>query len=433
MGQEENSSQKDHRSWEQMLSTERQKEILSRHEAGQGIKRIARDLDVSRNTVRQVLRSPDAPRSYKRKQRLYVKLEGREEWVAKRFFELEGNAHALFLELQEDGYTGGYSIVRDYVRPLRDALRGIATVRFETPPGRQAQVDWGTKQVVIGTRRVRLHIFVMTMGYSRVQYVEFTADEKLETLIRCHENAFNWFGGMPDEVLYDNPKTIVLGRTEGQVRLNPRFEDFLRAYGVTPLLCRPRRAQTKGKVESGIKYVKRAFLPGKEFSNLEEANEAVRTWIQKIADERIHGTTFTKPSERFIEEKRFLLPLPTHRPYTLQSEMHRTVTRDCYVSYNTCRYSVPWQYVRKDVTLQEKEGMLFVFFRGSCIAEHHVVEGRHRTVDRPEHFIGINSITRPRLTAIRQTEPLVEVRSLAIYEALANAAANRDAAGGVGR
>lgn len=149
---------------------------------------------------------------------------------------------------------------------------------------------------------MRVHIFVLVLCYSRAIYVEFTTDEKLVTLIRCHEHAFHWFGGLPEEILYDNPRTIVLNRGTDNARMNPTFQDFCRYYGYRPRLCRPYRAQTKGKVESGMKYVKRSFLPGRVFSSLDHANEQVQEWIRTVADQRLHGTGHEQPAARFLRE-----------------------------------------------------------------------------------------------------------------------------------
>jgi transposase len=158
-------------------------------------------------------------------------------------------------------------VVKRAVRPLRQAERLLeeATIRFETAPGRQAQVDWTSTWLPLPDGRVRAQVFVMVLGYSRAMYVEFTGNQRLETLLRCHEHAFDWFGGLTEEIVYDNPKTVVLERSAdgSHIDWHPTFWDFARYYGYRPRLCRPYRARTKGKVESGVRYVKGSFIPGR--------------------------------------------------------------------------------------------------------------------------------------------------------------------------
>ena len=295
-----------------MLPANKRSEILIRNKNGESIKQITREMDVSRNTVRDIIRNGET-KNYKRSKQTGTIIAPYADWAKQRFNEVEGNARLLYQEMKERGYTGGYDTVKILVRPLRKHLQQKATVRYETPPGQQAQMDWGSKSFLIGGKLQRVHIFVMTLGYSRSLYAEFTTNEKMETLINCHENAFSWYNGVPEEILYDNPKTIVVDRSSGNARLNPTFEDFSRYCGYTARLCRPYRAQTKGKVESGVKYVKRSFLPGKEFATIDEANDSLKRWIRTVADERIHGTTFEKPSDRMKDE--CLTPLRARSAY----------------------------------------------------------------------------------------------------------------------
>ena len=401
---------------ELVLHSDRQDEILQRHSEGQGIKRIAREMDISRNTVRQVIRAGQT-RKYERKKIKRRLIEPYETWIKQRFEELEGNATLLYQELKEKGYTGGYTIVRETVQPLRATLFKKATLRFETGPGVQAQVDWGSKTVSVNGQARRLHIFVMTMGYSRAQYIEFTDNEKLGTFLRCHENAFYWFNGVTEEILYDNPRTVV--EPERQ-RLNTKFEDFTRYYGYTVKLCRPMRARTKGKVESGVKYVKRSFLPGKTFDSIDEANRLVRDWIRKMADERIHGTTFEQPSKRFMLERERLTPILKQVPYTLVEEpIIRKVANDCMVNLDTNRYSVPWQYIGKEVEIKKQFSMIRVFYQSELIASHTIKTGKHINSVKYEHYAGLVQQKHTDIKPLAET-PLVEVRPLSVYELLSS-------------
>jgi transposase len=353
------------------------------------------------------------------------------EYIRQRAGEVDDNAYRIFHELRERGYPGGYQMVKLAVRPLRAERDRLAeaTLRFETAPSRQAQVDWGTTWAQIGTQLVRVQVFVLGLGYSRRLYVEFTHDQQLATLIACHEHAFDWFGGLTEELLYDKPNTVVLKRDrEGRViAWNPQFWDFARYYGFTPRLCHPYRAQTKGKVESGVKYVKRSFVRGRLFPNWEALNPMAAEWMVRVADQRIHGTTFRKPAEAFTEEH-----LRSHHgrpPDVLQSSLLRTVARDCLVTVKTNRYSVPAAYVGQGVEVQWGAGeTVQIYHQGLLIATHPRLRGPHQRCVEPAHYAMLRP-ARPAPDArqgdtgvgtTRWTEELPEVaiRALAVYEAL---------------
>ena len=178
----------------------------------------------------------------------------------------------------------------------------------------------------------------MVLGYSRRLSGEFTHNQRVSTLLACHQHAFEWLGGLTEAILDDNPNTVVLKREwDGRaLAWHPQFWDFAPYDGFTPRRCRPSRAQTKSKVESGIKYVKRSFLPGRSFPGWEALNPTVQAWMVTGADQRIHGTTFGKPADAFSEEG---LRSPLARPpYVVQSRVLRPVARDCLVTVETKRY-----------------------------------------------------------------------------------------------
>ena len=315
--------------------------------------------------------------------------------------------------------AGGYSTVKAVIRPLREILHQleIATIRYETPPGRQAQMDWGIVSVNINDECKRLHVFVMVLGYSRALYVEFTEDEKLTSLINCHKNAFDWFGGLPEEILYDNPKTIVLRRESGNPVFNPQFEDFARYYGFQPRLCQPYRARTKGKIEAGVKYVKRSFVLGRYFTSIADINEEVRRWVRDIADQRIHGTTHMKPSDRFKEEN--LRPIGNKPPYELQVLEVRKVAADSLVSFESNRYSVPWQYVNREVEVQKgPPDTVLIFHQGQLIAQHPNASIKYQVIINKDHYKSILKRRSKRLLSQNTCYPEVVIRDLAVYEAI---------------
>jgi transposase len=223
----------------------------------------------------------------------------------------------LLMELRERGYTGGYTMLKMFVASLRPMAAADPVIRFETDPGEQMQVDWA----VIRRGSNRLSVFVATLGRSRATYVEFVTDERVETLIEAHENAFFAFGGVPREVLYDNMRTVVLerhGYGRGRHRFHPGFLDFARHCGFRPRLCAPYRAQTKGKVERFIGYLRHSFYVPLASRLAQEglvvdreaANLAARRWLREVANARVHGTTGEIPAERLAGERLQAIPMP---------------------------------------------------------------------------------------------------------------------------
>ena len=295
----------------QMLRADLVREMVARRERGESTRQIARELAVDRKTVRRWLRIGGwQPRQAGERPRA---IDPYVEFIEQRGPEVGWNGVVLHRELVALGFGGSYQQVQRLLRPRRARRRGqeAATVRFETEPGEQAQVDYGQLQVLIGEHPETVHLFVFTLGYSRRLFTRGYRNERLATLLDGHERAFRHFGGVTLSCLYDNPRTLVLGRRENKVLWHPLFEDFARYYGFTPRACQPYRARTKGKVESGVKYVKRNALAGRRFSSWEELNGWLERWSGEVADLRIHGTTHERPIDRFAREQ--LTPLGTGR------------------------------------------------------------------------------------------------------------------------
>lgn len=397
-------------------------EIHSRFKLKETKKSIARALGLDIRTVRKILGQSE-PVSYHRKRPEETLLSPYEAHIRQRLPAVGWCAQSIFEELGPMGYGGSYDTVRRFVQPLRQEAHREATVRFETAPGHQGQVDWGYGWTTIAERSVKVRLFVMTLGYSRKMFSRGTRDEKLPVFIRCHEEAFEHFGGIPHELLYDNTKTVVLARDfEGrEIRWNPTFWDFSAYWGFQPRLCRPYRAQTKGKVESGVKYVKR-FLRGKAFDSLEHLNECLMNWIATVADERIHGTTHRRPSEMFLEEKALLLDHRGRPPYAIQDRALRYVAKDCLVSFQTNRYSVPFRFVGQPVEVQGEADRVLIYHDGKLIVTHSRCEGRHRCRTDRAHYAGIYHREFSEIVALRYPHPSfdgeVQIRDLGFYESL---------------
>jgi transposase len=305
-----------------MVGSEAALEIRVLHRHGKSIREIAREMGVSRNTVRRYLRDDEAER-YRSRPLRPTKLDPFKGYVIERLRAAEPEgipASVLLMELRERGYAGGYTMLKVFVASLKPPEAAEPVIRFETEPGEQMQVDWA----VIRRGDNRLSVFVATLGWSRASYVEFVTDERVETLIEAHESAFLAFGGTPRQVLYDNMRTVVLerhGYGRGRHRFHPGFLDFARHCGFRPRLCAPYRAQTKGKVERFIRYLRHSFyVPLSSrlaqeglIVDRETANLAVGRWLREVANQRVHGTTGEIPAERLAIERVQFQPVPT--PY----------------------------------------------------------------------------------------------------------------------
>ena len=295
-----------------MIRLEEWVDIVSRRAAGQSIKGIARELGVSRNTVRATLRRQGPPH-YERRP-CPSKLDPHRDYLIARLAEFpELSAKQLLAEIRARGYAGGISILKDFTRPYRVPRKG-PVVRFETPPGEQAQCDFGElgMHAVRGVR-TRVYLFVMVLGFSRYMYVEATADARSATFLACHARAFASFGGMPREVLYDNAKICALEHSRTVVTFNEALLDFAGRFAFRPRLCRPARPQTKGKVERMIGYVKDAGLVGRTFTDLPDMNAQLMAWLEAEANVREHATTGERPVDRLALEG--LTPFAAAKPW----------------------------------------------------------------------------------------------------------------------
>ena len=400
---------------------------------GMSVRAIGAMTGHDRKTIRKYLgKEPGTAPTYGPRAPRPSKLDGYKPYLDERLQVGVWNAVVLLRELRERGYGGSYTILTDYLRPQREAARQVAVRRFETAPGVQAQVDWGhLGYLEDASGEQALSGFTFTLGYSRAMMAEAALDQKLGTLLRLHEEAFRQLRGVPREILYDNMKTVALGRDErDEVQWHPQFLDFARYWGFTPRLCRPYRAQTKGKVESGVKYVRRNFLcglQGREPHSLDEMNAALRGWTWEVANQRVHGTTHCLVKERWEAEKPTLQRLAGRAPYPFFEEELRRVSRDAYVAWQANRYSVPWRYAGQQVRVRGSSELVEIYAGQQRIAVHARVAGLHRTAAQAEHHAGIplGGLRSPAKlqVRIRPLGPEVEVRSLAAYECAAEGGA----------
>jgi transposase len=283
-------------------------DIVSLQRQGLSIRAIARRLGVSRNTVRLALRRHGPPRRIPQ-QRPPSKLEPFKDYLLARLAEFpELSAEVLFEEISAMGYPGGRSILKDFTMPYR-VRRREPVVRFETPPGQQAQVDWAHLGVhAIDGVPTQLYLFAMVLGFSRALYAEVTTSMRMEPFLAAHVRAFNTFGGVPAELLYDNAKTVVLSRGRAGPVFHPALLDFAGTCGFSPKVCRPYRAKTKGKVERTIGYVRDRFFVGRTFIDLDDVQTQLSAWVETVANTRDHKTTGERPCDRMLRENLAAVP-----------------------------------------------------------------------------------------------------------------------------
>src|SRR5882762_7504062 len=386
---------------------------------------IARRLDLDRKTIRRCLRDTEW-KPYRRAPRPDTLLAPHADYLRARALQVRFSAQILFQELRQRGYRGSYDTVKLFVQPLRAARLSAerALIRFETPPGQQSQLDWGTATVRFRAQPRVLHVFVLTLGFSRRSYYRCCPNETLPQFLDAHEHAFAYFGGHTREHLYDRPRTVCQGTAGGRIIWNPTFRAFADYWSFEPRLCQPYRAQTKGKVESGVKYFKRNFLPGREFVDDVHLHEQVGEWMTTIADVRLHGTTHERPIERFAQEQPLLIPTASQPSFRLEAPLVRIVAEDYLVSVDTNRYSVPFALINQTVDVHRRGGTLRIFHRGALVAEHPELPGRHQLRILPEHGPGAIARTArqrhstPPSHGPIPTLPIVEIRDLALYDAL---------------
>ena len=394
---------------------------------GESVAAVARAYGLDRKTVRAWrTRGGYQPRD---RRRAVSRLDPYRDWLAGRAPEVGYNAVVLHRELREQGFTGSVIIVRRAVVPLRAAAApSVATVRFETAPGEQAQVDFGQVRVWIGDVRVAAQIFVMTLGFSRRCFAVAFERQRLRESLAGHEQAFQHFGGVTDTVVVDNAKAMVLTHTRGAITWHPTYTDFAGYYGFRPWACAPYRPQTKGKVESGVKYVARNALAGRRFHSWAQLNAWLLEWATTIADQRDHGTTHERPAVRFAQEA--LTPLDGRPPYAWAHVRERVVATDALVSIDGARYSVPATLVGATVTVREHAQDFTIWHRDTLIATH-ARHPRQQVVMLPAHYAGLLRVdqtpladTPPRYDPRYAGHGEVAVRDLAVYERFAARAAS---------
>jgi transposase len=365
-----------------MLNQEEKMNIKFPAGQGHSIRQTAKISGHSRNTVRTVLRGKSAEKQSEKRGRK-SKLTDFNDYLRERFIKTGLSGTRLFEEIAAMGYQGSVSAVRRLLQTVEKVdISPKATVRFETPPGEQSQVDWAEIGYFLDENGVKrkIYAFVMVLSYSRMLFVEFVTDISTETLIACHQKAFAYFGGYTRKILYDNMKQVRLNQTNW----NPLFEDFLNHYGIAANTHRPYRARTKGKVERAILYLRNNFIKGREFENLADLQNKCLIWQAEIANQRVHATTKEKPFELFKNEQ--LIALEQVKEYRIVAKASRKVSAEGFVHYAGSRYSVDPKAVGKTVLVEQDEQIVRVKSADLIIAEHAISGKKNADVINPEHL-----------------------------------------------
>lgn len=340
-----------------MIKVDQYMDIKTRLANNQSLRSIAQVTGYSRNTIRKIARgeySLQNSSSEKPREQRAHKIDPFRDYNQGRVTEFNLTATRILPEIRQMEYLGGIHSLSRFIALIKQQSKRIAsaTVRFETPPAKQAQCDWGHvgKFADACGKLIDIYVFVIVLSYSRQMFIRFTTSMKIPTFIECHQKAFEYFQGVPQTILYDNMSQV----RSGPGRLKSTFADFAGHCGFNVTTHRPYRPRTKGKVERMVDYVKGNFLNARQFAGLDDLNVQGQRWLDETANTRIHSTTGQKPSQLWEQEKDQLILLDPARPYIPSLRIERTVGKDTFVFAGKTRYSVPPAYIGKkvEVTMQ---------------------------------------------------------------------------------
>ncbi|HAR42280.1 MAG TPA: IS21 family transposase, partial [Bdellovibrionales bacterium] len=373
-----------------MIPAEVQAEILALHFGSKkGTRAIAKQLGISRNAVRRVVEhrkvslrpEPSGPRKS-----ILDPFKPKVEEMLQRDPSI--TAARVLQQIRREGFLGGRCAVQYYVRQLRAVSQRPreAFLRLDFPAGETAQVDWGEFGTPFGDG-VKIHCFLMVLCHSRLLYIEFTRSEKFEEFIRCHENAFRFFGSrVPLEIWYDNLRSAVTERMGGVIRFNSRFLAYLGHHGIRPHACNPARGNEKGRVEDSVKFVRSSFWAGRSFKNFEDLCTQSAHWRDEFANRREHRST-RKISVLYFEsaEKPLLRPMNPH-PYDTSEVLSRVVPPNFLITFETNRYSVPWTLVGLTLTIKANDQCIDFYYQERRVALHIRSYDKYQVFENREHF-----------------------------------------------
>ena len=356
-----------------MISWEVYMDIGALHRQGLSERAIARKLGVHRNTVKKYIQERHPP-GHQQTQRRESILAPYHQVIADFLEEDDYRATWIFERLRQLGYSGGYGIVKNHVRQVKQKNQRRAYLRFETIPGLQGQMDWGDFQVVDSHGgSFTVYLFVLVLGFSRAMFAMFVDRCTLQAFMDAHILAFHYLGGIPMELLYDNMKHVVISRKGKKPVFNVEFTHFARHYGFKPIACPPYSPWVKGKVERPVDYIRESFWRGYRFSTIEQANRDLRKWLTETANRRRHGTHRQLVDMRWQQDIASLCACPTS-DYDTSLKEYRRVYKDCAISYNASRYQVPPEVIGKKILLKVKDGVIRFYDDDRLLATHREAE-----------------------------------------------------------
>ncbi len=376
----------------QMIKQEEWQRICQLLRNGLTVPKISKLVKKSTTTIYHLINSGGIEKFPQKEPNQFNDISFYKDYLSLRLFKDHvSNITKLFAEIKQSGYTGSYQQLYKYLKKSPDApkpqnaLRNTykPSVRFETKPGEQAQVDWGSfGKIEINNKIEHLYSFVYVLGYSRALYIEFTIHQNLQTLQQCHIHAFKALG-VPENILYDNMKTVVIKREKSSdekedIYLNPAFKDFADYYGFQIQVCPPNWPRAKGKVEAAVKYLRNNFMQGmsfnETFSSLDEINQMTTKWLDTIANVRHHKTTGKLPYDSWQYEKKYLKIINSFPDYNISPFLERNSTKDGFIQFKSNFYAIPIKYARRKLLVREvnKNGVPFIdiYYEDKVIATY---------------------------------------------------------------
>jgi transposase len=400
--------------------------ILDLHKEGLSLSAIAERTGLDRKTVRKYIARGLEPPVYGPREPRPRVMAPYEAFVRERLAAFpELSIPRLLREIRPLGYTGGRTMLGDFVREVRPAPAPAFEVRFETQPGQQAQVDFAHFKVTFADEPGQVRVvwlFSLVLGHSRYLFARFCLHQDLQSVLRLHIEAFAHLGGVPREILYDRMKTAVLGEGEEEhIVYNRALLALAAHYGFSPRACKAYRAKTKGKVERPYRYIRQDFFLAGQFANLEDLNAQLQRWLDTVANVRTHGTTDRVVAEHFAQERASLLGLPAG-PFNATLKLERRISHEGVVSVGGNRYSVPDGTRSRTVEVHTLAQEIHIFEQGRLIAVHPLLHGRRQYSILPAHRKLMRGATRAAGAAAGQhlarAGEAVARRALSFYDAV---------------
>lgn len=379
------------------------KAIIKLWKEGKSKKAISRSVNHDIKTIRKIISSYEkhgiSEPHYKRRESIFNDFAKPIEELLEQGL----SSIRIFEELRKVGYRGSYSSITAFIR--KNNYHPKICVRFHSKPGEEAQVDFGDVGKLPNEqgKLVRAYIFNMRLSYSRLDYYEVVFDQKVETFIRCHINAFKYFKGVPREIKIDNLKAAIIEASFYEPQYQNLYESFSTHYNSIIVPCRVRKPQEKGKVESGIKYVQNNFFAGRKFSNYNDLKRELKDWLNNYCNQRIHGTTKAKPLTLFKEEEVSALQ-ELAEDFNLGTVYVRKVHSDCHVTIENNYYSVPYSYVGQVVNAEVSEHLVRIYANNEQIALHKKIAEKGQFATILSHYPKYKYFTRDSIEYLSKYE-----------------------------